>query len=289
MASPLQSPRKRRQVSGETVRRNLDADSADASLPTPSKTPRKASDSKTATNVSSFARNLFPADDLSAKTRRSKKYSGMTMDSFTAETEEENIEIFTDSRDRVPIKDDSEANPFFGKSAESSRRAKRRNIFIPGEGSQTISDAARRDDGMVYVFRGKKFFRKFNESEEEPAEEEEAGLSRSSIKPRLLFQDKTPEALEDEEATTDVEDNVKNAPATPTKTKQVPVETPASPPDSKRTARVNKHLDIGTPSKKKSRKSPFDSWPRIKDPRGQTTGKRVAEPIAETPAKRARA
>ncbi|CEJ91717.1 hypothetical protein VHEMI07410 [[Torrubiella] hemipterigena] len=311
MTSPLQSPRKKRQTSGDQSR-NVSGTADGLGLPTPSKTPRKVSNTTASTSIQTFARNLFSADDSAMpKKRRGKKYSGMTMDSFTVEDEDDSIEIFTDSQDRIPVKDNSAENPFYSSSAKTTdaaqRRAKRRNVFIPGEGAQSISDAAHREDGMVYVFRGKKFFRKFSEDEDElQGDDSDAQfvqpLSRSSIKPRLLFpQEKSAEALEEEEATTDVEDNIKSqvrqTPATPSKAKSTHVETPEaprfapiSPPDSKRATRsTNRVQELATPSKSKGRKSPFDSWPRIKDPRGQASTKRVGETLDQAPAKRTRA
>lgn len=152
--------------------------------------------------------------------------------------------------------------------------------------------------------RGKRFFRKFADEQDQLDEFDDAdgtSLSRSAVKPRLLFQqEKSAEALEEEEATTDVEDNIQRKtrqPETPSKAKKEVAETPeaprfapASPPDSKRSTRsANKLLDIGTPVKSKGRKSPFDSWPRIKEQKGQSSTKRVGEPLDQAPAKRTRA
>jgi hypothetical protein len=125
-------------------------------LPTPSKTPQKAPNAKTAASIQSFARNLFASEEEampSPRKRRSKKYSGVTMESFTAEEEADPIAIFTDSQDRIPEKDDSEANPFYGNSvAEPSKRQTRRKVVsIPGEGMLSVDEAARREDGMIYV------------------------------------------------------------------------------------------------------------------------------------------
>lgn len=79
----------------------------------------------------------------------------MTLESFSAEEVEDPIAIFTDSNERIPQKDESEANPFFTKTAPpsepSKRRSKRRQVAIPGEDSQSVEEASRRDDGMVYV------------------------------------------------------------------------------------------------------------------------------------------
>lgn len=186
MVSPAASPRKKRQPPADFSRRvsgNLTAEStanASAALgladsgpqksinasvsraagmfPTPSKTPRKTPNEKAAADISQFARNLFPSEDagsLSPRKRRSKKYSGMTMESFAVDEAEDPIEIFTDSQDRVPEKDESSANPFFGDGPSPEepykRRSRRRQVMIPGEGSQSVDEASRRDDGMVYV------------------------------------------------------------------------------------------------------------------------------------------
>lgn len=76
----------------------------------------------------------------------------MTLEGFRAEAEED-IEIFTDSRERIPKKDDSKSNPFVGNatSAEPSKRRTKRKVMVPGEGPQSIDEASRRDDGLIYV------------------------------------------------------------------------------------------------------------------------------------------
>ncbi|KAH7161408.1 hypothetical protein EDB81DRAFT_853799 [Dactylonectria macrodidyma] len=355
--SPMHSPQKKRQPALDSVRRassrmsaegtqaaaalgleqapiqrpaNLNVARASGMLPTPSKTPQKPPNEKTAANIKSFARNLFPSDAEampSPKKRRAKKYTGISMDSFTAEEIEEPIEIFTDSQDRVPTKDESEANPFYGDDAApvetTKRRSKRKQVNIPGEGAYSIDEASRREDGMVYVFRGKKFFRKFSDNDNEDVDElldEEVDddarlarpLTRSSIKPRLLFQTvKTAAMIEEEEAATDVEENEDAAtdiedeqidkpavvPQTPVKphqkrasTPEAPKFAPVSPPDTRRTTRsANKLAEESKPIKPTSRKSPFDSWRRTKEHKGASTSKRPAEALTPSHAtKRAR-
>lgn len=125
-------------------------------LPTPSKTPQKPPNEKTVAQIQSFARNLFPSEETPLSTprkRRAKKYTGMTMESFRAEETDASIEIFTDSRDRIPKKDDDTSNPFMDSEQPeaSKRRSRRRQIHIPGEGLQPIEEASQREDGMVYV------------------------------------------------------------------------------------------------------------------------------------------
>ena len=74
----------------------------------------------------------------------------------TAEEEEESIEIFTDSRDKLPEIDDRTENPFYGDAQVSvpeptKRRSKRNKVVVPGEGVQTVDEALHREDGLVYV------------------------------------------------------------------------------------------------------------------------------------------
>ncbi|KAL7911911.1 hypothetical protein GGI35DRAFT_301950 [Trichoderma velutinum] len=346
MSSPVASPRKKRQSAADSVRRATASLTAEASvasgskdksvagrsaaasslmLPTPSKTPQKPPSSKDAAHIQTIARNLFPVAEetelSSPRKRRSKKYSGMTLESFRAEVAEEDIEIFTDSQDRIPKKDDSKSNPFVGNATavEPSKRRTKRKVYVPGEGSQSVDEASRRADGMIYVFRGKKFFRKFSEFDDDEELEEldsdvethfSKPLTRSSIKPRLLFPAKTPapktkDMLEEEEATTDVEEAVETEKPsakvetveTPAKSKEERAQTPdapkyapASPPETRRTTRsTNKLSADSAPIKRTGKKSPFDSWIRTKEHTNRSGTKRAAaEPLPAVPAKRTR-
>lgn len=214
-------------------------------LPTPAKTPSKKvhAASQNESNIAAIARNLFhnDVDEVMASpsktpSRKGKKYTGISLESFTVVEQEDPISIFTDSQDRVPEADISNDNPFFGggavtapsDSATPRRRSKRNHVSIPGEGKQSVDEATRREDGLVYVFRGKKIFHKFDESvmsqEEDVDSVSSVGkrLTRSAIKPRLLFPRSaqspqlsgTPEGLslseeeDDEEAVTDIEDHI---------------------------------------------------------------------------------
>ncbi|CAI6097874.1 unnamed protein product [Clonostachys chloroleuca] len=341
--SPEMSPRKKRQPAADSVRRasgpltaegtakaaaalglkpksepstsKATASSSAIMLLTPTKTPRKPAATSQA-DIDTFKRNLFGSEDdtaLSSRTRRPKKYSGLTMESFTAETIEEPIAIFTDSQDRVPVKDDSLSNPFYGDSAPTAEPARRRNkqkmVRVPGVGMQTLEEAARRDDGMLCSFRGKTFFRPYsqvNDDDEEEADSTTSAhltrpLSRSAIKPRRLFQSEKPApSIEDEEAATDVEDlheGELEAPETPSrvetgreKTPEAPKFGPVSPPATKRTTRSMNKLADDTPIKA-SRQSPFESW-RIakKNVKAPRTVKRQGDDLAqEQQTKRARA
>ncbi|KAL3962565.1 hypothetical protein ACCO45_004088 [Purpureocillium lilacinum] len=348
MVSPVPSPRKKPHPAAESSRRvsgTLTAEStanaaaalglshakeasrapttsisrATGMLPTPSKTPQKPPNEKTAASIKSFARNLFAADEEpmpSPRKRRAKRYTGVTMESFTAEDAEDPIQIFTDSQDRIPQKDDSAANPFTAPRrpllSHPSARAS-----AAWSRSQSVDEASQREDGMIYVFRGKKFFRKFAENESAEAEEEEGEasgadveleltrpLTRSSVKPRLLFPSKKTDEndVEDEEAVTDVEDMFMSdepaVPQTPQKSSAVPAKTPeapkyapVSPPDTRRTTRSTNKLAPETPMKKKSgRRSPFDAWPRTKEAASSSSApKRQGESLAGGATKRTRA
>lgn len=131
-------------------------------LPTPAKTPKKQPNAN-ASMIKSVARNLFPirgetVDEVmpSPKKKGRKRYTGFTLDSFEAE-EDGPIPIYTDSSDRVPEVDTSINNPFYGESTTAlpdprKRSSKRRKVTIPGEEEeQTVSEAEKREDGLVYV------------------------------------------------------------------------------------------------------------------------------------------
>ncbi|KIH89433.1 hypothetical protein SPBR_07249 [Sporothrix brasiliensis 5110] len=258
-------------------------------LPTPAKTPSKKvhAASQNESNIAAIARNLFHTnvDEVIASpsktpSRKGKKYTGFSLESFTEVQEEEPIPIFTDSQDRVPEADTSAENPFFGDGATATsppeptrRRSKRNQVSIKGEGKQTVEEATRREDGLVYVFRGKKIFRKFEDSADAQEEDILEGLTsgadkgkrltRSAIKPRLLFPredssfaETTPNGgtTEDEEADTDIEESntvdsdgeaeaeddkleptIASAPNTPPPAPKFAA--PASPPTTTRTRR----------------------------------------------------
>ena len=148
------------------------------------------------------------------------------------------IEIFTDANARVPELDESEDNPFVGRKKNPPRAQRRsRKSREEAEAEDRIEEAAGREEGVVYVFRGKKIFRPFsplNNADEDAASDlsgtpdqrrlkRQAGpaaqrpLTRSAIKPRLLFPSEEQrlerehdrggldDVDEDEEAVTDID------------------------------------------------------------------------------------
>ncbi|KAI0870930.1 hypothetical protein GGS24DRAFT_473433 [Hypoxylon argillaceum] len=292
-------------------------------LPTPAKTPRKQPNAKTEAASRAIARTLFTTDEdvMFTPKKKAKKYTGLSLDSFRAEDVEEDIQIFTDSRDQFPEMDNSAENPFYGDQViaePSKRRSKRKPIVVPGEGRQSIDEAVKRTDGVLVVFRGKKIFRKFSDSNDadssSQAENDEAELgldseplrhrpmTRSSIQPRLLFPAKPKgkqaaiaTTLEDEEAATDIEDNVLledhdteiEAPETPVQVTKGKVETPnaprfgpASPPSTGRATRSTDKLRGGDKAKAPS---PFDGWRRSKSRAVSQGQKREGDFLAQSP------
>ena len=94
-------------------------DEANTMLPTPAKTPVKRP-AKSSAGVQSTARILFrPAsvDDVmpANKRRKNGRHVGFTLDSFdgTDGQGDEDIKIYTDSKERVPELDPNEDNPFW--------------------------------------------------------------------------------------------------------------------------------------------------------------------------------
>lgn len=197
-------------------------------LPTPAKTPKKQTDEKTEVGIQKIARNLFPSDTdaIRSSTRKKKKYSGLTLDSFTAEDIESPIKIFTDSHERIPELDTSEENPFYNATASAiapaapacapeapkRRSPRQKTVTIPGEGEVPIDDAVSRSDGIVYVFRGKKLWKPITDDVVDPEDSSSSNrVTRSSLQPRLLFPASQAgldgNATDDEEAATDIEDS----------------------------------------------------------------------------------
>lgn len=292
-------------------------------LPTPVKTPRK----KQVANVQTAARALFqdqPQDlqDVAAIPRKPKKgrrYNGFSLESFTTEEDGTNsqIQIFTDSRDRVPEHDTNEDNPFVdhpgnGEGSSSKKNvggSKRRKISGPRPADKDVEEAIRKDDGMIYVFRGRKIFRKFESDDEEEQLEidpEDLGLLqhsgtamdagtlrrpliRKNIKPTRLFQQqgqkRSQEIEREEEAVTDIEDAC-NKSQNQHASGSVTPHDDSSHRDSSSAARTSvqsfitkEHLEaesdgsaVASASGAK-KASPFDSWKRVKKGSASQIGK----------------
>lgn len=111
-------------------------------LPTPAKTPRK----KPVDNAGSTARVLFPQPGQKKK----KKQTGFSLDSFSDDPSQgDSIQIYTDSRDRIPEVDESEENPFYQKPSTSTKPRPSRPMTRSRD--KEVNEALKREDGMVYV------------------------------------------------------------------------------------------------------------------------------------------
>jgi hypothetical protein len=129
----------------------------DGMLPTPAKTPRK----KQVGAVGDTARTLFPAaqNSSSSRSKKTKKDTAYSLDSFidNATRGPSQIEIYTDSRDRIPEVDESEGNPFYKKqnhqesASYETARASRRSRREETKRDQEVDEAINRKDGMFYV------------------------------------------------------------------------------------------------------------------------------------------
>jgi hypothetical protein len=270
-------------------------------LPTPAKTPRK----RRIEDVSLTARVLFPTnrpstiEEAMPTPRKSRKTKDLyTLESFAEQMDEntEKIPIYTDSKERVPTPGAVDDNPFLTKKGKGKAKA------IPQKSKKTVDrktarmeEAVNRDEGMFYMFRGRKVFRKFHddapsgESAGEQDDEVSADdnqvrrmigyearrpLTRSSIKPRLLFQAEIKERNrelgieeeDDEEAVTDIE-----VPMTPSRGKgKGAVQAPAleaTPPPTVRKFKKGEslqHTPTYLPHTNIVTEISFDSWSRVK-------------------------
>ena len=137
-------------------------------LPTPAKTPRKKPVQPAA--VQAAARVLFPSrpdtvEDAmpNPRKRRNKRHVGFSLYSSMEDDgdvdSENQIEIFTDSKDKVPELDPSEDNPFFDQNAQTlasvepckTKGSKKRKAEHSIDASREIEEAFNREEGMVYV------------------------------------------------------------------------------------------------------------------------------------------
>ncbi|KAF5848998.1 hypothetical protein GGP41_010096 [Bipolaris sorokiniana] len=326
----LRSPRSTRRAPLDSTLHDSDSDCAAPSssrrllfsatmapgmLPTPAKTPRK----RRVDDVSSTARVLFPTnrpstiDEAMPTPRKSRKTKDLyTLESFAKHMDEttEKIPIYTDSKERIPTPGaQTEENPFLttkgkGKAKRAPQKAKKTLDMK----SAKMEEAVDRDEGMVYIFRGRKVFRKFHDdapSGASDAEQDELSaddrwirrqighearrpLTRSSIKPKLLFQAEIKERNrangiedddDDEEATTDIEPTV----ATPSRNK------------GKSVVQAPSLATTPPPTVRKFKKEiSFDSWTRVKSAHSSSSSaksskKRSGEPLErEASDKRAR-
>ena len=137
-------------------------------LPTPVKTPRKKPGQPVA--VQAAARVLFPSrpdtvEDAmpNPRKKRNKRHVGFSLYSSMEDDgdvgSENQIEIYTDSKDKIPELDPSEDNPFYEKRVQTvgfpepqkKKSSKKRKAEHSIDASAEIEEAFNREEGMVYV------------------------------------------------------------------------------------------------------------------------------------------
>jgi hypothetical protein len=127
-------------------------------LPTPSKTPRKRV-VQSEESLSTTARTLFPSrpatiDEVVPTPRKSRKTfkNTYTLESFADLGESsDKIEIFTDSKERIPTKDDDEENPFVVKKGKGKAKAIPQKPRKTSSKTKEMDQAAERDEGIIYI------------------------------------------------------------------------------------------------------------------------------------------
>jgi hypothetical protein len=138
----------------------------DGILPTPVKTPRKkvvAATGSAAPTLFANRSRVIDSEILAPKRIKGKRFTGFSLESFNSDHENEDqneISIFTDSRDKIP-EVNSKDNLFLKKSddVEGSDAnpvdgiAKRRKIVARTgpKRDKEIEKAINKDDGMLYV------------------------------------------------------------------------------------------------------------------------------------------
>lgn len=131
-------------------------------LPTPVKTPKKKNISDLKTAPRALFQDSATIEEMAAsphKSRKTKRYNGYSLESFRAEHDDtDDVQIFTDNRDKIPEVDDSPSNPFIDHSNDDDSLAKkvagtskRRKVTAPKPVDAQVKEAIRKDDGMVYV------------------------------------------------------------------------------------------------------------------------------------------
>ena len=133
-------------------------------LPTPASLPRK----KQVPNreVEAAARVLFPtqpetlgeAMPTSRKNRKSRRQVGFSLYDDGRASSEEKVQVYTDSRDKVPEAGPHEDNPFLGRdqpdpppAGPATGRPSRKRKEPHVNPNPQIEQVFNRDEGMVYV------------------------------------------------------------------------------------------------------------------------------------------
>lgn len=108
-----------------------------------------------------MAAQVAPVQPSPRRSRKSQRFNGFSLESFSAQDDATHgqIQIYTDSRDRVPQLDNTNTNPFVERKRDreslspqkSVVTSKRRKISSETRVDPQVREAIDQDDGMVYV------------------------------------------------------------------------------------------------------------------------------------------
>lgn len=126
-------------------------------LQTPAKTPRKRVLSNAGAGRTATARVLFPGrsaiDETMPSPSKARKSKYPDPFSLAEEGDDEGssskIEIYTDSKERVPVADEDPNNPFLSRNAAKSNKRQKKTHTTKHDAK--IEEAVKQDKGMVYV------------------------------------------------------------------------------------------------------------------------------------------
>lgn len=130
-------------------------------LPTPAKTPRKRT--LHSESIKSTARVLFPPRPATIEEvtpRKARKFTKdvYSLNSFEETGESSKIEIYTDSKERIPTadEDDDEENPFVIKKGKGKGKGKAKAKAAPQRRkkdakTEEMEDAVNREEGMIFL------------------------------------------------------------------------------------------------------------------------------------------
>ena len=114
----------------------------DGMLPTPTKTPQKKDLKR---SLKPASRALF-SRDLKHDDPMPKRRARFSLDSPGPEPE---IEIYTDFKERIPEKDESEDNPFYDPPTKRVARGKRKAKEV--DHNKEVQEVLDHEEGMIYV------------------------------------------------------------------------------------------------------------------------------------------
>lgn len=138
-------------------------DLAPTMYPTPAKTPRKRAPPS---DLGNTARVLFHDIETDpeqimptpSKSRKGKKHAALSLESFEGERNDgSKVQIYTDSKERMPEMDESEDNPFIVRKKDKNTTSE--NPSTTGRGrrkakhgmSKKVDEAVENNEGIVYT------------------------------------------------------------------------------------------------------------------------------------------